>query len=206
MSATELGLYDTPLPPEIALGGPGPSEDDLGGEYADDGTEVRPPWSIPNDELAEWAGRKLAAAETAIGEAEAQAGAWRERIDAWLQETTRGARNEAARFSALLERYALERRAVTGKATLTLPSVTVRTRETSERVVVDDEDQFLAWAAAHGDCWVRVVRKADAAAVRAGALVGRHEDGTWVVVNDDGEPVPGLGVEPGKTTASVHAR
>jgi hypothetical protein len=103
-------------------------------------------WRIENDGAAEWALRKYAAADDEIAQAKLRAEVWHRQIEDWLAE--RIARPAATRafFAELLGDYALRVREETGRATLTLPSGAVPTRDEKPKAVVVDERAFIEWA------------------------------------------------------------
>lgn len=105
-------------------------------------------WAPSDDSGAEWAMRHLVAANIDLGQLEAQAAEWAERIQAWFQHRARPLQAKVALFDGLLCGYALDVRTSTaGKVkSVTLPSGLVRTTSTPALAVVADPDVLLAWA------------------------------------------------------------
>jgi hypothetical protein len=147
VSAAEL-----PIPAELAMDAPPLTDDDLDAyfgylaehedsdaeldhvaeqpeAYRADIVEALPAhrFRIVDDGQAEWAMRKLAAAEAELEELRLRAEDWKERIQAWFDQAARRPQRSAAFFTGHLESYAVARREATGAATVTLPSGVVRT-------------------------------------------------------------------------------
>jgi hypothetical protein len=126
------------LPPELT---PAPIDDEtLAAEI--DGDTDRKPWCIEDDGAAEWAGRKLVAAQGRLADVSAKAAEWYAQIEAWEAGERKGPEREAAYFANQIEDYARRRREADPKAkSLRLPSVTVTSRgsDTYRPAVVDDE-------------------------------------------------------------------
>lgn len=106
-------------------------------------------WQIDSLDAAEWAARRLIAAERRADEVRAQAEIWREPIDRW--ETDELARLDPAirYFTDRLRAFALVRRADDERhnKTTRLPSGEITTRSGGEpKVVVEDEAAVIAWA------------------------------------------------------------
>lgn len=103
--------------------------------------------------------------------------------------------DRAARWHEdLLARYHAARLATDPKAkTLHYPTGTLRARKAAGRVTVTDEAAFLAWAP---DDLVRVTRRPALTAIRKATVPG--PDG--VAVTADGEPVPGVVLEPDRVS------
>lgn len=102
-------------------------------------------WRITDDGAAEWALRKLAEAQAEQEELRLRAEDWTARITAWFTQASKRPAQLSAKMEALLELYALERRAETGTATLTLPSGVVSTREAKPAAGVEDDEAVAEW-------------------------------------------------------------
>lgn len=126
---------------------------------------------VANIGQAEWAMRHLRDAIASVEQAEAQAAAWRDEIDRWLEQATRAARGSGAYFHGLLMDWGLRtRRADDKAATLPLPSGTVETTKRKPAPKVDDAGALLAWAETWAPDAVEVVpevRRVPAAAAKA---------------------------------------
>lgn len=164
---------------------------------------------------AEWAMRKLRAVERERTEAREQAAVWKAEVDVWLEAELARSASTAAFFTAHLERYAVQCRIETGRATLTLPSGKVSTTQQKAKVVVEDEAVVIAWAKTVFDPDEHNGYGADAAAAAALASIVKVKESVLltglrehVSVSGDaavcGEwKVPGCTVQPETTTAKV---
>lgn len=185
-------MSDDLLPPELALDHAGPSDAQL----ADPGGFDLEP--IADDEWAEWAGRRLAAACRRIDTHENLADTWIERIKEWEADVTAADRRIVERLTASLEAYAVVTRQRDGRATVKLPSVTIATTlATQPRVEITDEKSVLVWASSIDDGEIRdsVIATHPTVLVtglRAFARIITTEDGDRVVVSKDGEIIPGV--------------
>lgn len=162
-------------------------------------------WTITDEGSAEWAMRRLASAEQTITQATLLADEWRSRIDGWLADRTRVARNQAAFFAGQLERFALELRAVDERRkSLPLPSGTVRTTRRAAQAVLIDEMAFVAWAlrSLEGETLEAVVRTTHKPLVSGIRDVVSLTDHGPVY---NGELVPGLVIDQGTVTAKASA-
>lgn len=213
-----------PLPAVLALDKPPLDEDalavTLGRANPDDLLE--PPtsedlaqierWTITDDEVAEWAMRKMAAAAARIDEREAQGAAWRARIDEWEESVTRADRRTVEWFGGHLADYAVrERERDEGRKSIPLPSgALTTTKPTKPRVVVVDDEAAARWVYANVEDkaaaeLVKVTHKVYAG-IAAHIRAVEHEDGTWSAVDADGEPVPGVVVEAPRVKPKVTPR
>lgn len=121
---------------------------------------------VDEDGKAEWALRKLAAAEADVERLRLQAEDWTARITAWFQQAAKRPVQTVAYMTGQLERYALDRREETGAATLTLPSGVVSTREQKPAPQVDDDETVgavlrRAYSGAEGVAWKLAVEELD---------------------------------------------
>lgn len=101
-------------------------------------------WQVVDLGRAEWAMARYGEVTARIIEAREQAAEWHARVDDWLAERTRGDAAFATYLGSLLEQYALAARAPK-RATLTLPSGKVPTREVPAKATIVDADEVLAW-------------------------------------------------------------
>lgn len=161
-------------------------------------------WQVTDDEVAEWAMRKLAGAEDRVARYEAMAAAWRARVDEWLDQVTRADRRTAAWFGGHLLAYMVrERERDADRKSIALPSGALSsTKPAKPKVSVVDDELAARWAKANlaPEVVAAVVKEETTWKVYAG--IGQHVrtvdngDGTWSAVDADGKPVPGVVVEP----------
>lgn len=102
-------------------------------------------WRIEDDEAAEWAGRKMATAAENVKRAGEQRDAWVARITDWYDEVTKRDRYTVVAMEARLEDYGARVRAAGGPATLTLPSVTIKSTVTNPKAEVDDDEAVAVY-------------------------------------------------------------
>lgn len=144
---------------------------------------------VANIGQAEWAMRHLRDAIATVEQAEAQAAAWRDEIDRWLEQATRAPKGAGAYFHGLLMDWGHRTRSADDKvATLPLPSGTVETTKRKPAPKVDDAEALLAWCLDNAPDAVEVVPAVQRVPAAAAKALGRV-----VVVtppdDDDGEPV-----------------
>lgn len=156
------------LPPELAVDSPPFSDDDLaayfdhfdsgGGSldevdadpsaYRDDLQALLPVhrWRVTDDEGADWAGRKLARSTENLKRLAEQRDAYVRRITDWFAEVSRVDARTIAKMEALLEDYGARIREAGGPATLTLPSVVIKsTGHQPSADVANDELAATYW-------------------------------------------------------------
>lgn len=147
------------LPPELAVDSPPFSDDDLLAYFdADDPTEdgmrsfpqvegadrvAR--WYITDDEGADWAGRKLARSTENLKRLAEQRDAYVRRITDWFAEVSRVDARTIAKMEALLEDYGFRVREAGGAATLTLPSVVIKSSAHQPTADVSDDELAAAY-------------------------------------------------------------
>lgn len=129
-------------------------------------------WRVEDDATAEWAGRKLAAAQQHYAEQNALRDEWVRKIDMWLASETAHDKREREFFTFHLEDYAIRRRAAGGGATLNLPSVTLRASNNQPAAKVADEPVLADYIESKLDepAWERAI---GAAGVLAETVVKR---------------------------------
>lgn len=137
LTDADLRAYFDSMEPEYDREGTMP-EEVLGREH------VRS-WQITDHGAAQWAGALLALAEADMRPNEELATYWHQRIDAWLADATKEQRRTAELMRAKLEDYALRIRAAGGPATITLPSVVLRTTKAEPKVEVADDETVAAY-------------------------------------------------------------
>jgi hypothetical protein len=198
-----------PLPSSIVSGEGVPTVEEFGvlvAEHADTGVTA---WEIRDRNVAEWAARRLTEARTALDERRAEAQAWHEQIDEWFSSVTGEVQSIESFMVSCLRAYALRYRKETKKATLKLPSMDVRTTHRDGYVVVDDEAAFVEWAKVSDPEALRVKYEPIAAVVKGyrdvivtSAMGDEIISESIVIVDADGEVVPGLGWHDETTTCN----
>lgn len=108
-------------------------------------------WRIVDDDGAEWALRKLAAAQVELDALRARATAWQERIEAWFSQAAREPAETAEFFTAHVEWYARQQRAEHDRKSFALPSGRVSSRSTAPCAAVGDEAAVLDWVSQSDD-------------------------------------------------------
>lgn len=169
-------------------------------------------WQIEDDDDAEWAMRKHAAAAAQLATITAQAKAYKQQIDEWVDRVTRAPKRDAGFFEGHLIRYQQARLDADPKAgRLVIPSGEVRSTDNTghANVKIDAPRVFAAWARENlpGPVLAAVLpavdpkvlpSKLDADLVRP-VKVGDE----WVVMHVSGEQVPGCHAEPGGLSIKV---
>ncbi len=102
---------------------------------------------IDNDDLAEWAMRKVAGYHAEENAAAERAAEWHRRIDAWFHDHAAAIARRSAFLEAHLEAYGLARRDADPKAKTTkLPSGQIKTTARAEAIEIVDADAVVEWA------------------------------------------------------------
>jgi phage host-nuclease inhibitor protein Gam len=167
----------------------------------DEGLAVLARWEIDGVGSAEWAMRKLAAAEAEGDEVAGQADEWIREIERWREARLRPLVARSTFFTEHLTRYLRRLRDEDpSKKSLPLPSGTVKSRTVPPAVEVTDEEAVEAWArnAGRADVLKTTVRLSDfKKAVTVDAEAGVVRD------PDTGQPVAGAVVREGGVSYSV---
>lgn len=119
--------------------------DDESGNEATDRIER---WEIEHPGEAAWAMAHVAAATAEIEMHQANYDEWRARLDAWLDHTTRRARQTREFFTGHLGRWALANRTDKVKS-FELPAGKVTTKAGSVTLEVEDQDLLFEWLDNH---------------------------------------------------------
>lgn len=193
----------TPMP-SFLDGRPDPIADEARQAFLNDTELTERPWAVANLDDAEWAMRIYAEAARRIARHEAQAKVWRAQIDDWLGRATTDDRSRANRMSARLLAYAIaEREADPDRATIELPSGSLPTTFRREPVInISDMDDAIAWALKHHPDIVEQVPKLLVTTLRQHVHVASTDAG-HVVVDNSGERVEGVEIDPPSITARV---
>lgn len=140
-------LVVPPIPAELSSDAPGfAAELDEAIFVGAEPPESARAWQVGSRGEAEWAMRKLAVLRERQRDVRTQAIEWRERIDAWAADEAKRIEPAVEFFEGHLQRYAVEQRALTGDATVRLPSGEISTRKpTKPTVQIDNDEALLAW-------------------------------------------------------------
>lgn len=157
---------------------------------AGDDAEPSQPWAIPDIGAADWAMRKLVAAQTARAAYLAQAAEWQRIAEAF--------NHTIDFFTDRLAEWGIAQRDVIDMKTIKLPTGSIATRENKPRVVVDNADVLLEWARTNAPDAIKIVESVLISKLPTAIA----NDGT-VVDPESGEIIPGVGVDPGGITATV---
>lgn len=108
-------------------------------------------WQVRSLDDAEWAMRTRSAIVDELAALQEQAEAWRQRVDAWLDQVSRPLVGRVAYLDDRLTTYQAARRAKDERRnkTLYLPSGEVRSRSVAPKVTLrvrDDDERLIAWA------------------------------------------------------------
>jgi len=176
-------------------------------------------WQIDGINTAEWAMRHVRGATKQIDGIHEQAEAFRaelrdrlRRVDEWEEQVSKTPRRTVDFFTYHLESYAHEvRRESDGRIkTLTLPSGKVTTREASGPVVeIADHDALLGWFKRNTsdlvqELVIKTTEKVLISEARPYLRIAPASDyGPEVVVDADGQPVPGVTIKHPQITAKV---
>lgn len=150
MTAAHLNPFaDDPLPPELAVDEEPLSEpaiDFHAGVGAEEAEPLRPRWDVADDDVAEWALRKLGNAQRAEAQLRTQRDAWTDRISHWFDQASRPHAQRAAFFEGALKDYLRRRREADPKLnSIPLPSGRVASKAEPAKVVVAHEATVLDW-------------------------------------------------------------
>lgn len=186
----------------------------LGNEHAD--------YVPENMDIADNAGRRLARLLARRDEIEQQYKVWKARMDGWRKDELARLQPGIDLYNRWLELYGLHERMLNPKrATFTLPSVEIKTRqEKAASVELEIEEAVIEWArtALNVDEFSRVVKTTEKVLIselrklvkikpvydNEADLELREIVGYQVLDDRTGEIVPGVRVDPPETTASVH--
>lgn len=138
-------------------------------------------WSIVTLDDAEWAMRMRAAIADELSALHEQAEAWRDRVDAWIEQVSKPLVGRISYLDDRLTAYQAARRAQDEKRnkTLWLPSGEVRSSSRSPKVALrvrEDDEQLVAWAKANAPSAVKervLVSKVRETVAVVNRLVGR---------------------------------
>lgn len=164
--------------------------------------EDRERFTVTNIEQANWALRKIAAAQAAMAEREALAQVEIERIKLWLEGETKSLKETVSFFESLLLEYHIAELAKDSKAkTIKLPHGILKMRKQQPEYVRDD-DVVKEWAQANKpDVLVPQPPKLDWTSLKKSLQVS---DGK-AIDPETGEVVPGISIfdRPPKFTVEV---
>jgi hypothetical protein len=167
---------------------------------------------VDDDYKAEWAMRKLAAAQAEIDALEAERDRQRAELDAWFDRRIRPSLRTLSFMEGLLIGYGMDQ-AEEGRKTVDLPSGKIRATDRREtpRIVIDDPTAVSMWAEETLDFETisEIVPpqppKVLVSKLGANVMVTETDLGP-IVVDVNGVPVPGVHVEYGDLTVKVDGR
>lgn len=113
------------------------------------------PWSIEGDLTAEWVMHRYSRVQHERARIDEMAAHYMEQVRAWQASMQAPLQQEAMSLANRLERYAIDRREVTKRATVKLPSGEIRTREvpasfTAAGDTTVDKEAAAAWLEERG--------------------------------------------------------
>lgn len=158
--------------------------------------EVLDRWpGIRSDAEANWALRHVATAETEIARIRAEAQATIDAVQAWAEQAERQHQRDVDFFTGALItwRHKLEQDRPDLPKTYKLAAGNLVRRAQPQRVVVVDQEAFTRWAAVHLP-EALTVRPKVSEIPKAWPRVVDDDAGVGVVVDVNGEPVPGVQV------------
>jgi hypothetical protein len=136
--------------------------------------------------------RRIARRRARIAEANAVYTARVERLDAWLDETTRRDKREIAWLDSLVQAWGRARRRATGHPTMSLPSGVISTRHYQARPRIVDQDALVAWCRDNGRYeWIKSTTTYSVPAVYLPKILSENPT------------VPGVEMTPERTDADV---
>lgn len=196
-----------PLPSAIVAADGVPTVEEFGKLVAEHSDTGRTDWSPPSLMVAEWTARRLVEARALIEQKAEERAVWVAQIDDWYASVTGDAQSIVAFAEAALKAHALRYREETKRATLKLPSLSVRTKSNPGRIVVEDVDAFVEWAKVSDPDALRVKYEPIADVIKGYRDVIEVSDDQSeervVIVDAEGEIVPGLGYKGETITATV---
>lgn len=176
-----------------------------------DAPETRDRWRIDDDTAANWALRKLAAAETEKARIRHEAQAEISRVQAWADDAEQAISHDVDFFTGCLVdyRHRLESADPKLAKTYKLPAGSIARAKARRKVVLVDADALMEWAL-DNDRDLLTVRPARAemmAAIGArydlASAVDDPDTETEMVVVSTGEQVPGVRIVRGADTYSA---
>jgi hypothetical protein len=136
--------------------------------------------------------RRIARRKARVAEANTVYTARVERLDAWLDETTRRDKREIAWLDSLVQAWGRARRRATGHPTMSLPSGVISTRHYQARPRIVDQDALVAWCRDNGyDGWIKSTTTYSVPAVHLPMILKMNPK------------APGVEITPERTDAQV---
>lgn len=155
-------------------------------------------WQIHDDNQADWAIMKIAAAEAMVAQKKLEREKAIEKWDAYVEKATRQALADRMFFEGKLHGYLLRLREsgkLGKKKSWSLPNGTINLRHLRPKFKVVDADAFLAWCAAHD--LTEIVVQAQETEAKKHFVVGTDNATVWAIFEDTTELqwVPGVVIE-----------
>jgi hypothetical protein len=160
-------------------------------------SEERERFHIIDDAQAAWAMRKLLALRSKVDENTAIADQEVNRIQEWLHRVNGKFDSDITYFEAILKIYAQKQRESDGRKTIETPYGVVKSRATSDKFRVVDEEAFFAWAEANLPDAIAVKRSPSLTVLKEKALAEHTDTLGMIAMTTDGEIIPGVDVEAG---------
>jgi len=161
-------------------------------------------WRVRTDDDAEWALRKIAAADAELDALHEKARRWEAKIGEWFEQAAKEPARTAEFFTAQVERYAMAERREHNRKSVRLPSGKFSTRSVPGALEIVDEAEVLEWAKAVMPDAVRVREDVQVSTLRSLVTTVDALDGKWV--DDTGEVQdlpPGTLYRPGRVVPKV---
>ena len=160
-------------------------------------------FEIEDDEQAAWAMRKLLHVRRRMGANERMMNAEITRIEAWRERVDNRFQPEVDYFEAILTQYAHKQRSREDRKTIDTPYGVVKSRSTSDKFKVVDEEKFLEWASENLPDAVSVKITPSVIAIKEASTVEHTRTLGLVAMTEHGEIIPGVTVEPGGVNYTV---
>ena len=159
-------------------------------------------WRIDGFETANWAMRKLKAAQERLDEINRQALDEAAKISDWANLVSKSPLRDKTYFENALIDYMIRVRETTGEKSLVLPNGEVNSRAVAAKAQVSDKELFIKWATNNGrEGWIRTKEEVNLEAMKDEVnLLGDH-----VIDKATGEVVEGLLATEGDISVIVKA-
>lgn len=169
--------------------------------------EVQEGWSIKDLETLNWAFRKLSALQAKVNEVKSLADSERKRIDEWEKKESDKYLQSLDFFKYKVGEYHASVLASDPKAkSIKTPYGVAKSVTSKAAPVKADEKAILAFLAENKPEYMKVETKTSVSwsdFKKVLKVVEDEESGNLIVITEDGEIVPGVTVEPLKTTFKV---
>ena len=210
----ELGDWEGPLPAELLDVPEGYDEGEIDATFATaegenipvvEAIESDDRWRVRTDDDAEWALRRIAAANADLEALHEKAKRWTEQITGWFEQAAREPARTAEFFTAQVERYAMAERREHNRKSVRLPSGKFSTRSVPGALEIVDEAEVLEWALDNLPDAVRVREDVQVSTLRALVPIVDIDGGVWIDEDtaERRELPPGTHVRPSRVVPKV---